>query len=334
MKHTFRLFFVAVVLALPSVGFAWNNSGHELVAMIAYEQLDPTVQDAAFALLQHHPHFETILKEGLPANADVKEWVFLHAATWPDRVRPDPRHPELKGYHHGSWHYINYPYVLPSEASKLPALDPNKAIGDGEILIRLAEAHKVIGDKSVNPAERAIMLAWLLHLVGDLHQPLHATSLVTTRLPDGDKGGNSLLVRALPSSSPIHLHAFWDDALGHGESLPFLRNAASEIRATFDIAGPGQNRKEHKPETELTELRTGRTYRQWAQESYNAAVEFVYLHGALPFSCAPANYRDRVDPQSVPILPSDYSINARAEAQRRMALAGCRIANELEQILK
>src|SRR5262249_39587347 len=63
-------------------------------------------------------------------------------------------------------------------------------------------------------------LSWLLHLVGDVHQPLHATTRVSATKPDGDDGGNGVEL-----SSPANLHTFWDDVLGSGNTPSTALNA-------------------------------------------------------------------------------------------------------------
>ena len=63
-------------------------------------------------------------------------------------------------------------------------------------------------------ANKAVVLCWIFHLVGDVHQPLHVVSMFTPELPDGDRGGNLIFVRPRPDSPPMRLHAFWDNATG------------------------------------------------------------------------------------------------------------------------
>src|SRR5437762_3194570 len=95
---------------------AWNDTGHFLVARIAYLQLQPGQRQAIFRKLQKHPHYETSLAYRRPAEATEMEWAFLRASTWSDYIRP-PRnfsgevaeHPKYK-FHRGPWHYVNFPY--------------------------------------------------------------------------------------------------------------------------------------------------------------------------------------------------------------------------------
>src|SRR5262245_3362668 len=95
-----------------------------------------------------------------------------------------------------------------------------------------------------NNAERkAIALAWLFHLVGDLHQPLHTAQLFAVEYPQGDRGGNEICVRVTHAGHPMDLHRFWDGVITSSQNLTRIRNEATALR----------NRQEIQP-SQLTEL--------------------------------------------------------------------------------
>jgi hypothetical protein len=85
-------------------------------------------------------------------------------------------------------------------------------------------------------AEKAIGVCWLLHLVGDLHQPLHAVSYYDEEHPNGDKGGNGFFVRAKEGGAVINLHQFWDCLLGNDQKYRGAGNLAIELRNRPDFA--------------------------------------------------------------------------------------------------
>jgi hypothetical protein len=64
-----------------------------------------------------------------------------------------------------------------------------------------------------DPERKAIALAWLFHLVGDIHQPLHTAQLFTMEYPNGDRGGNEICIRMTQAAQPMDLHRFWDGIL-------------------------------------------------------------------------------------------------------------------------
>ena len=136
-------------------------------------------------------------------NLDLETYVFMRASTWPDQIR-------RKGspYDHPEWHYIDYPLEPPTFPEK-PGPSPTN-----DILYGIAQSEKMLRDPNSSPEVRAVYLSWLIHLVGDVHQPLHCSTLVNVEYPApiGDKGGNNFYVR--PAEAALNLHSIWDNALG------------------------------------------------------------------------------------------------------------------------
>src|SRR4029450_371927 len=108
-------------------------------------------------------------------------------------------------FNHGTWHYINVPHFLsPTDEQALAgkvkvnqSLDPPaKPIEEMNAIQTIRLARSMLADDKISKSEKAIMLAWLFHLVGDIHQPLHSTALFSQKLfPDGDRGGNLILTQ-------------------------------------------------------------------------------------------------------------------------------------------
>ena len=80
------------------------------------------------------------------------------------------------------------------------------------ILTAMAENESMVKNES-DPERKAIALAWLFHLVGDIHQPLHTAQLFTVDYPKGDRGGNEICVRVTQAGQPMDLHRFWDGVI-------------------------------------------------------------------------------------------------------------------------
>src|SRR4029078_1527311 len=95
MHHSSRLFVAGVICVslLSSAASAWNSPGHETVALIAYSQLDEATRAKAIDLLRAHPRFHDHFQSFMPkeisrgTTAEQDQWIFAHAATWPDLVR-------------------------------------------------------------------------------------------------------------------------------------------------------------------------------------------------------------------------------------------------------
>jgi hypothetical protein len=172
--------------------------------------------------------------------------------------------------------------------------------------------------------DRAVMLCWLFHLVGDIHQPCHSASLFElAKLPSGDRGGNSTTIEGLPSKS---LHAFWDDLLdGPGASFPTaMQTAAALLNNAPLVQSATTNAKELSPEV-------------WAQEGNNAASQNVYtppVLAALASAQTSSYTRNNQTYSSVTLRVSDsdlaaYQKNAVEVARQRAIIGAFRLAEQL-----
>lgn len=322
MNHKFLAFGLLIVLnfTAPSV-LAWNDTGHMIVAELAWRKLSSGERNAVTVLLKQHPHYALLLATNLPAKAaDTNEWIFLRAATWPDMVRPsrDAAHPKpqsITDFHHADWHYTNAAFIAPADAATIHP----PAQGEGRILEAIASQLAILKGNT-NPApDRAVALCWLLHLYGDLHQPLHCVAWFSPEFPQGDRGGNSVAIR--PQGSAMVLHAYWDDALGTGESPLFIEHTADTI--SDDPAHTSTRLKKDLAHT---------TIPQWAEESIDTAEAFSYLEGKLNHAKISGGNLGALLDASVPALNTGYETTAQAIARRRAALAGLRLGAKLKAL--
>jgi hypothetical protein len=97
------------------------------------------------------------------------------------------------------------------------------------ILSAMAENENVVKKES-DEERKAVALASLFHLVGDIHQPLHTAQLFTVDYPQGDRGGNEICVRVTQTGQPMELHRFWDGVITSSSNLTRLRNEATALR--------------------------------------------------------------------------------------------------------
>jgi hypothetical protein len=156
-----------------------------LSGIIAYQVLQqesPATIDRIKAVLEKHPWYTNQWQarlQDVPV-ADHGLVLFMQAARWPDDVRIRDRQ-----QNRGPWHYINWPFKPEGQPDTVQVREPDPL----NILTAMAENESVV--KNGNDSERkAIALAWLFHLVGDIHQPLHTAQLFTTEYAQGDRGGN------------------------------------------------------------------------------------------------------------------------------------------------
>lgn len=214
---------VATALLLPAPVYAWNAKGHRATAEIAFNLLLPGQQANVDRILRTHPRykedFAAHMPDGLTESSDAiqAQWIFEQAAVWPDMTR-DLNDEDKAKFHRGSWHYINLPIYLEDRDEDLlqDKLTHNMSTEFSPPLrqnLNVVQALKgnlqVWNDLSAPDSEKAVALCWILHLVGDLHQPLHTVALFSRPYyPEGDRGGNSINIAWDPE--PINLHAVWD----------------------------------------------------------------------------------------------------------------------------
>ena len=287
-----------LLLALGTFGLspsalAWGDAGHRIVAALAFRELPPAAQKHLHEILQAHPEYAqwraAWTREG--GDVDLGLYLFMRAAAWPDEIRR-PGGP----YDHPHWHFIDYPLRAP----KFPVTPPPSR--EEDILHGLAEAERALAARSTPPEARAAYLSWLIHLVGDLHQPLHCGELVSAEFPHGDKGGNDFWVK--PGARAIKLHALWDGLLGTPGHARGEINAAVRLAAEYPTASLKSAARERSPN-------------KWSLESRRLAIEKVYLSGKL---------RGGTNEESAIPLPAGYAKTGQAVAERQAAVAGARLA--------
>jgi hypothetical protein len=210
MRRRLITIVLAVVLLGPQSAFSWNGRGHMMVAAVAYQKLNQATKDRVDALLLLNPDRDNWF-DLIPATASApkrKRMIFMIAATWADRIKSDPDY-HTDGTHNGNrppndpsasqnigyddlarhkyWHFVDLPFS--DDNTTLPSV-PTPNAGTQIAKFR-AVLNSVSNDPSVEKL-KSFDLSWLLHLIGDVHQPLHSTTRVTATDLDGDDGGNGV----------------------------------------------------------------------------------------------------------------------------------------------
>jgi hypothetical protein len=302
---------LVVVLAAAAPAGAWNNTGHMVAARLAWLKLGAAERSKAQAILRRHPHYDEFLAADRPEGFSEDEWVFLRAATWSDWVRS--HHPAQ--YHHSSWHFINYPFVPPG-CTHIDANDHQPARGQENIVQQLDMAARKV--RKGDGEEQALSLCWLLHLGGDIHQPLHCVALFSAKFRDGDRGGNLTFMRLKSDGKKVKLHPMWDGLLGNSTSPGALGRIVQEVLTML----------EENPDLIKDNIESHKTLESWAQESAAIAVKDTYLNGKLPIGA------EEDDASTIPLAPADYAKNAGHVARVQIAKAGVRLADLLSSVLK
>ncbi|HET9064473.1 MAG TPA: S1/P1 nuclease [Gemmatimonadales bacterium] len=199
--------------------FRWGRLGHRVIARVAASQLDKAAKEQVRYLLGN----ETLAS----------------VATWGDEVRKE--RPET-----GNWHYIDIPITD-------SVYRPERYCPDGCVIEALNTQLAILANRGGSRAERAEALKWVVHLVEDLHQPLHVGER-------GDQGGND--VKLTWQGQPSNLHRLWDSQLLEASGLD---ENAWVARLEREIAHRG----------DLLQVRMG-TPERWAMESHAVSRDVVY----------------------------------------------------------
>ena len=295
MKELTAIFCATIGLLVFRVeARAWSDGGHMVIAAEAYRELPITVKTRVLLLLKSHPEYKKWAKGFGSSNLDLGTYIFMRASTWPDELRS--RH---TAQDHPGWHYINYPL----KSASLPT-EPEPSSGD-DILEGIRKCEEVLGNSQARAEERAVHLSWLIHLIGDLHQPLHCCALASDAAGSGEK--DDFYVKSV--SCGVKLPVFWDGLLGVTEKPQAHLSNALQIQL------------EH-PRKCLPELTAATTTKAWSLESRSLAIERGYLGGEL---------KGGASAESAAALPEGYAAAAKVVAEKQAALAGYRLADVVRE---
>ncbi len=276
-----------IIIILPVQAFSWFDSGHMLTAQIAYQQLDENVRieiDSLIAELKNIP----------PDYA-----TFVQAAAWMDGIKG-------AGLDYFSeFHYINQ-YHMTGNVSNMPPFENKNVIWF---------IHKSI-DTLTNPKAsrfaKGLALRFLVHAVADVHQPLHASSLVSPVHPNGNRGGNDFKIQPTGPGAFTNLHLLWDSGvLFFPEIHPDTVNYTLLLQETINNIMNSTDIETLRPQLLIDDPWA------WAQESFDTAVKFAYTNleeGDLP--------------------SPKYITDGQNEIKKRIILGGYRLANLLNKIFK
>ena len=274
-------------MLICSPALAWGDLGHEVTALIAYRHLSPTARAALDALLASDP-------DTLTAGD------FASRSTWADKYRNAHRET-------AAWHFVDieidqpdlndacfgFPGLLPSQwASQGPAQDC--------LVNKIDEFAAELKSPSTPAAERLLALKFLIHFMGDLHQPLHAAD-------HHDRGGNCVVLSP-PQGAQTNLHAYWDvsvvDALGQ---------SATQIAGQLDARLRAADIKDWSRGTP----------RSWAMETFEVGRRDAYALPSTP-TCQSGG--------SVALSPA-YLGQAEKDAVTQLQKAAVRLAAVLNDAL-
>ena len=341
-----RVAVIAAILTWSAPAYAWWDEGHMRIAALAYEQLTPAARAEANRLIRLNPDYPEWVA-AIPNSPDhqpkdVDRYTFVRAAAWADDIKAYAAYQAASrggkdqpkdsattasagrniGYRdlliHGYWHFKDIGFRL--DGKQPPEPDPVDAVT--QIKLFTASLPRAAG---LSDDVRSYDLTWLLHLVGDIHQPLHAVTLFDDKFtkkhaeakppePDtGDRGGNEITVSPANGVS-MNLHAYWDSMFG-GYSTVY--GALFDAFDTKVVDGTVQRTsKLPSPPADRVAISDPDV---WVTESYELARKYAYSAPVL---------------EDEPIkLSREYETAARTAAEQQVALAAARLAKLLNSAL-
>lgn len=300
MKVAFPALFFLASVAFPPYVFAWGDQGHKIVALVAYHYLDEGVRAKVDSMLATDD-------SQLVGGTDI-----ANEATWADRYRDSDRNgSKVRYYKTREWHFVDIDTVkvdIPSACFQFPKVPEGTPASDGPskdcIIDKIEQFTKELGDPETSAEERRLALQFLLHFVGDLHQPLHAST------DNDDHGGNKKCLSGHTDKScgrTYNLHHYWDSV--------YVGKLGKDPQKVADQL------VEAAQQSWLTAWRKG-TPTTWARQSFTVAKQTVY--GMLPAA----------EPDGTYVLTDAYEVKARQVVSTQLLRGGVRLAHVLNAALR
>ena len=223
-KSFFRMRVLPIVLSFclifvfPMTSFAWGDKGHQIIGALAWQKLSESVRRQVTELL--------------PEGEKDPNGPLAAVGSWADRqalVNPSER----------SWHFVGIPLSA-------QGYDKERDCNDGNCIVAKLDEKKYLLQTSESRLERAQALKYVIHLTGDIHQPLHCTN-------NNDMGGNQRSVKFL--GEPTSLHRIWDFDMIEASKLS-VADYAQKLKAV--------------------EVPKGFWIDRWVNDCHDVAQKYVY----------------------------------------------------------
>ncbi len=261
-------------LFVPSASLlAWGATGHRVIGAIAYAHLTPAAKQAV------NKYSLIFSKSKLPLNR------FMAMSAWPDFLR-------MRGVDNfNQWHFVAYPYERDGvKGHRYPRKSLVWAVRYNEYLFKNSQSSR----------NRGKALAFIVHLFGDGHQPMHCITLYSKRFPRGDENG---LRYKLDNARYQDLHQYWDAG---GGLLTMSRIAYSKYLKK--VSALAKKLQQQYPWSSLQKQAAEQNPKVWTRNSYEIAKDTAY---SIPFDSK---------------ITKSYRQAARQASAKQLVLAGYRIA--------
>lgn len=287
----------ALVASAPALG--WSEETHQTTGAIAWADLaarDPAALDELLRIAASHQDYPLFIRQAGALPEPVRQRaLFEWLARWPDDIRPGPDsrpkwHYSLRVVHGRSWLW---------------------PVRNGEAKEGFAHNYAVLANRCAPAVDRARAIGWIIHIVGDMQQPMHAGHQMTGSFPATDRAGELAFVRRFADSAPVNLHQYWDQLFQQSR----LAAPGGDWATAFAAAWP---------RGEISGMsRPGSAVRQFGQqvEETRELARLVAYRGTFAAAVP--------EGQPAPVMQPAENAFAAALAGRRVATAGYRIADML-----
>lgn len=267
-----RIIYALIFCIWGAHSYAWNAAGHKVVAQIAYDNLSPKAKAMCSKYLRSRTH-------------NTPDSSFVRSSTWMDEIR-------FRGiYWYDVMHYIDIPFS--PDGISLPPVETTNAIW------AIKQAISVFSSKKTKYPDKRFALLLLIHVVGDIHQPLHAVTRVSAEHPNGDLGGNLFPLGS--NSVGNNLHKYWD-------------NGAGFLLGKYDAKKVKKTAHDLEHQLSCSSINTEIDPKKWANRSHKLAIKNSY----------------QLNPKESP--SKKYQTNAQTLVQKQLVFAGCRLAALLNKL--
>ncbi|MBX3281524.1 MAG: S1/P1 nuclease [Acidobacteria bacterium] len=284
---------------------AWDDVGHKLTAYIAWQNMTPVARERVIEILRAAPEDAQLstfyMSYGSQSKAEREREFFVMIASWADFIKDKGFPVRYKTYSNSNWHYSDTFWHFEDGKVVMDA-DVEK---NGFAMDKLDEFSKLIRS-SASDKDKAIAVAWLIHIIGDIHQPLHVSAKTTKSYPNGDQGGNLFFLtpKGTPRAEQENLHGFWDSIIDR--TVPNTKDECDS--AYLDPIGD-KIMAAYPYDKEKKDLEPGE-FVKWKDESLDIATNFAYRN--IEFFKKPSD---------------DYQQKAFRISEKQIAKAGYRIAD-------
>lgn len=260
-RNILKTILFILIISQASLSYTWFDAGHMVIAKIAYESLDKLERAEVDRLI-------LILKDAEPEYSD-----FVRAATWLDGIKG-------KGVaFYDTFHYINQYYAVHPVKSMPPFNECN-------VVWAVKRSLKTLKHPDSGNYAKALALRMLIHMVGDIHQPMHCASRISENNQNGDRGGNDFPIQRIPfgkyKGKPAvlsNLHQLWDSGLTFfaGIETDEYPGAVKEIdRNIENIENYINSLSRKERQSILNRINRVSEPEKWARESYRLAIDYAY----------------------------------------------------------